>query len=639
MKINFCLLVVLINCANSFGQTKIQEFGKFTSEERKLKLCSFDTDAEAIILFDQAIIFHTFQNNYVTNRRIRFKILKESGLQRANIEIPYITNNDYEFVNQIEAIVETVNEFNVAELTKIDKSDFFRKEKDDHISVVSIAVPNVKVGSIIEYQYTSTIKGYNGFSEWYFQSDIPVLLSSVALHSSKTGLFTHQVFKKTELPITIVDDNNDTKMVFEMTSLPGLSSEPYMEAPRDCLQRVQFQLASFRDFLGKTYDIPTTWDEFSEQLLNQSYFGNAVNKNIDGSKEIINNAKAIKNDLEKLTYLYDFITTSFKWNNQYSKFGRKGLSKVWSAKTGNSGEINLTLINLLKEAGITVYPLLVSSRDHGRINPKQIFIDQFNKVVALVEAEGKRYILDGTAQFTPPTIIPYDLYNSYGLIVRRKNSGFIKLSDDQGRFEDTYKIETVVEGTEKISQAVNRKSVSFSRIVQEMRWKEGKETFIKQYQNSLYPDITIDNFLLSNETALTQPLEQKFTISFPTVKSGNYLTLPLVLFAGIGKNPFIADQRFSNINFGAQQRIAVQNIIHLPNNLIPESLPANQTISNEDSSILFTRTITSSGNTLVADIKLTIKRTIFTPDEYPATKDLFKKIVALLDEPLVLKIK
>src|SRR4030095_8017280 len=87
----------------SFSQMGFPEFGKFTAEEISLKQCSFDPEAEAVILLDKAVVNHDDEYHMITERRIRIKILNEKGIDRANIVIPFYHKDNIEFLSKIEA--------------------------------------------------------------------------------------------------------------------------------------------------------------------------------------------------------------------------------------------------------------------------------------------------------------------------------------------------------------------------------------------------------------------------------------------------------------------------------------------------------------------------------------------------------
>src|SRR5262245_9489249 len=87
----------------SVAQRTVPEFGILTEEEKKLTECDFDKEADAVILFDKASADHNDQNNLVINRHIRIKILKQKGVQRADIDIPYYSKDDFEFIGDTKA--------------------------------------------------------------------------------------------------------------------------------------------------------------------------------------------------------------------------------------------------------------------------------------------------------------------------------------------------------------------------------------------------------------------------------------------------------------------------------------------------------------------------------------------------------
>src|SRR5688500_18683429 len=107
MKPLFCCLLLLTSYFG-IGQSSVPEFGKFTEEEKKLTECAFDKEADAIVLIDQASSDHDDEYRLITTRRIRIKVLKEKGIGRADIMIPYRSYEDVEFISNVEAIIANV---------------------------------------------------------------------------------------------------------------------------------------------------------------------------------------------------------------------------------------------------------------------------------------------------------------------------------------------------------------------------------------------------------------------------------------------------------------------------------------------------------------------------------------------------
>src|SRR6266496_3615255 len=94
------LLLAIVNlCA---AQTTLPEFGDISEDEKKLTVSSFDKEADAVVIFDEASADHNDQYNLISTRRIRLKILKQKGIRYGDIEIRYISKDDIEYVGDIE---------------------------------------------------------------------------------------------------------------------------------------------------------------------------------------------------------------------------------------------------------------------------------------------------------------------------------------------------------------------------------------------------------------------------------------------------------------------------------------------------------------------------------------------------------
>ena len=167
----FCLAITVT------GKTQASDYGAFTQEEKVLKQVPFDKEADAVILFDVATASYNDAYNLIIERRIRIKILKDKGINNANIEIPYYTQNDFETITNIRGVTYSVNGTGTDIQTELASKDLFRQKINDNFSVVKFALPNVKVGSIVEYNYQDIYKNFGGLDNWYFQTELPTLFS------------------------------------------------------------------------------------------------------------------------------------------------------------------------------------------------------------------------------------------------------------------------------------------------------------------------------------------------------------------------------------------------------------------------------------------------------------------------------
>ena len=101
----------------------------------------------------------------------------------------------------------------------------------------------------------------------------------------------------------------------------------------------------------------------------------------------------------------------------------------------------------------------------------------------------------------------------------------------------------------------------------------------------------IDSFRVENEEFDSLPLNQDIRFSCSLQQSGDYLMVPLHLFSGLGKNPFVADQRFTQINFGCRRSITFNESFTVDKNFTIDALPKNISLMMPDTSIIFKRIV------------------------------------------------
>ena len=619
-----------------FAQTEPQPFGEFSTRDKSLKTVDFDPGADAVILQDVATANYNDNYNLVFDRRVRIKILKEKGIAYGNVEIPYYSKDGFETITNVEGVVLSLDGNNQETWKQLRRSDVFRTQVNERVSLVKFALPDVKVGSILEYHYQSTSKHYGGLENWYFQSELPTLLSSFYLTVVPNAEFRYNVKKRQDLPIYLNNAKGSGMVKFQMANIAGLRNEPYMDSPKDYLQHVDFQFTGYVTSSGNKVDYMQKWGDVSKELMSESYFGKQIDKVLANSEAAINTFNAIAPLEKRLAAIHRYVNQQFSWDGIKSKFAYKDLKEVWEKKKGNSGEINLIFINLCKKAGLTVYPLLVSERSNGKVFTEVPILDNFNKTLAYIEIGDKQFVVDAIDEHTPLNLIPSSVLNTTGFIVHNKTGRLKELKDD-ARANTT--LITVVQNINPNGQAdgeVNVLCSDYARVSRLRDYMRDKEDFKTNYFTSAVPGISIDSLTVSNAENDSLPFEQSLAFHLPANVSGNYKIISTNLFTGLTKNPFISDNRFSNINFGSKQHTALNAQFILPEDLKPEELPKSVRLTLPDNSISLTRTVSVTGNTIYVQIVLKIDNPVFTSNDYPMVQAFYKKMFSYLDEQIVL---
>lgn len=623
---------------NAYGQTKVPEFGEFQTTEKNMKVCEFDPEAEAVIILDKAESNHNNDGNLITKRRIRTKILKEKGIQLGNINLYFYSKEDFETIYDIHAVVYNKQPNGMEETKELDNSAIFTAKVNENWSEKRFALPGVRVGSIIEYEYTTQSKNYNGLRDWYFQTNLPTMLSAYRLVVLPNHEFAYQVNKSSTLPIVVKSDRFDGSTYFEMSNIAALREEPFMDAKTDYLQKVEFQLSGYSSRFGGRTRYMTTWEELSRELMQNPNFGGQINKNISADI-LLSELNSLNSPYDKMKLIYRYVQKNIHIRGNKTIYVEDGVKEAFRNKLGNSAEINLLLINLLRSAGLEVYPLLVSERYHGKVQEKYPFLDQFNNVLAWVKIDDKKYVLDASSAYTPPDIIPAMVVNTRAFLVDRKKGGIIDLSDSTRKDRNKITLTATIDADGNINGKAVTRSYDYARLKRRSAYQKSKEDLISEYYSGPHSAIKIDSFIVNNLESDSLPLEQRFQYQLPINASGEYRMLNLNLFTGLQNSPFISDIRFTDVNFGYLQHHELLELITLPEGWEPEALPKDSRLITPDNSISCSRYITFTNNNLNVLFRIEFNKAVFDSGEYPMLKEFFKRMINMLNEQVILRQK
>ncbi len=620
----------------TIAQSSPPEFGVFSQEEINLKECPFDKEAEAVILFNDAFSYYDDEHKLITTYRTRIKILTQSGLDRGDIKIPFYTEDEFEFIRNIEGV--TYNPNDRPDQSYLNQKSIYTEKKDKYYSIMKFALPNVKVGSIIEYKYESVMKHYGGLDHWFFQNDIPTIKSSYLLEIIPNAEFSYVLSKKPNYPVVVKPMPDAGKIYFEMNNIPALRFEPFMDAPKDYLQRVEFQFSGYTNEFGKK-DVNTTWKDISYNLSTNDNLGNISRKGLTVNDDFKALVERQTTNTAKLVLIYNYVRNNFTWDGYDSKFAADGLRKVWEKRSGTSGEINLILIKLLQSFDVNASPLLVSERDHGKIDPKIPLIERFNKTVAYAVADGKTFILDATQKFCKPGLTPYNLLNTYALIVDKKNDRLLEIESKNEAYKNQIDIKTTLDANGVLKGTAVIQNDEYAQQLVSERISGNEKKYVQKELEEPHEGLKIDSFAYKNIKADSVALTEHIKFNTHINENGGYLLLNYNLFTGLSKNPFKNQERFTNINFGFPYHMLLNETIELPSNGKVDDLPKNKILETPDKNIVVSRTISKSGNLVTIKIEFLQTITLVPYDNYDDLKEFYKLMIDMLNEPIVVKLE
>ncbi len=644
MKQYVILILLIFSLSTLTAQTtKLPDFGKVDVAELQLKECSFDKNAGAMVLFSEGESLFKLDLNAMANPvftqteyHVRIKIFNKEGFDQANVKIRYRISSDVS-IKHFSAQTYNLDGGGNIVVTKVEKNSIYDKKINTRYTERVFVFPDVKEGSVLEYKYT--LDG-SAISNWYFQKPVPVKLSRFI--TSLPPELVVAAAPNVNLPMqkgTGTDNNNNVNW-YEMRDIPALKDEPFMSCANDYLQRIETNLVAV-DFPGRPrISLTEMWPAIVKGLTKDEDFGEQLKKNIPRTADLDAMLQGVSDPYQKMRIIHSYVRKNMEWNEYDNIWALNGVKSAWKDKKGTSGEINLILINLLKDAGLNVHPILLSTVDNGVINTGVPGYDQFNKVMAHVEIGDKVYILDAVEKNTPSYLIPSEVMASEGLLISKPESGewgWKTLWDADHKNDKAIMINGALDKDGMLKGTASVRSADYARVKLMPLIKKGAEKE-KEALISL-PDMKIDSLVVENMDNDTLPLTQSFNFNVPTATSGEYHYFLANMFTGLEKNPFIADQRQTDVFYGVTQDYTIDAVFTLPDGYVMDDLPKNVKMITPDTSIIFSRKSDFQDGLLSVLIHLEFKTPMYPVADYDIFKEFYKKLFDFLNDKFVYKKK
>ncbi len=668
------MLVILAFC-NQAALANKAKWGQVSLNELKMTFYEPDPDAAAVVLSDFGYSYMQYQSQggsfqLVFERHKRIKILKKSGYDHATHAIPLYHNasNKKEKLHSLKGFTYNLVDGKVVK-TKLNSDDTFTEKVNDNWDNKKFTMPNVVEGSVIEFSYTVTSDFYSNLQSWEFQEDIPVLWSEYIVRMYEyfdfkpmiQGYFafetlpvkkvTEKIYYKQEggfdvssaggqrVPssVTTIDVEAITSH-WQAQNIPALKEEPYITTLEDYVTKISFDLSAVRWPNQPAKPYSQTWASLDNTLLNADDFGGQLNKGGFLKSEIAAISAIHKEPEAKMLAMHNLIKSKMKWDGKY-RIGASGtIRKAYDNGTGSSGDINLLLVAALREAGLEADPVILSTRNHGRIMPMFAQLSKFNYVVAHVSIDGKTYLLDATDAFNTPNMLPYRCLNGEGRLVRKDNaSTWVPLTSPE-RMVELYNVQMEVNAS---GQFESKWSLSSSGYAAQHKRKEahteGKDKYLEKFKKNLQ-DWEVSNLEIKNMEELSKPFSISCEAhSTETVVAGDLIYLNPLLFSRMKENPFKMEDRQFPVDYGMAQETTYILNFRVPDGYKVEELPKNAIIDLPDGGGRFSYMLAVQGNVIQLSSRMNLRKPLYFAEEYTSLKEFYGHVVAKQAEQIVLR--
>ncbi|GAB3530430.1 hypothetical protein GCM10027443_11010 [Pontibacter brevis] len=639
-------LLFFLFCGSwSEGWAQAAKFGKIDEAELAMRTYDKDTSAAAVILSDYGYTSFnlTGELQVVTQRHMRIKILKKSGYDWANISVPYYMNGSTkDRVGSIKGFTYNLENGKIQK-EKLDSKTVFDEQRNEYWHLKKFTMPNVKEGSVIDVSYVIMSDRVYNMREWEFQTTIPTVWSEY--RASIPQYFDYKFQMQGYHPLHKNDKQNqggnqivNNAYVWVMKDVPALKEEKYITTLGDYQSKIEFELQQV-NIPGRGAEVMTgNWSKVTDDLLSSSSFGTQLNRSGFYKDDLAAISAKHKEPEEQMRAIYELVQSRMKWNQHYGVYTSNPIRKAYDLRQGSAAEINLLLTSMLLEAGLDAGPVLVSTREHGRVvTSYSPMINKFNYVIAHVNVGGKEYLLDATDPLLPVGMLPFRCLNGSGRLIKKNDQRWVELSANT-TYTRLFDATITISPQGEITGTGHESAGGYKALYMRKEiLDEGESKFAESLAKEV-GDFKISKPQIKNLRDVNKALDITYNISAGGSGQANHIIyLNPMLGQAEEENPFKLEKRLYPVDFGTPIDETYICRITIPEGYELDEIPKGLIVNLPEKSGRFMYVVQQEGNTLQVLSKVSISKPMFSAPEYAGLKEFYNQIIAKQAEQVVLK--
>lgn len=656
-----CLAVQQISAQ---GKNSIK-FGKVTAADFNITSPAIDTSTNAVILADMGSSVINGNNKgffslQFTHLR-RIKILSKKGMDAADVSISlYTSGNAEEKLDECKAITYHLENGEVKQ-TKLENSAIFKEKLSKNVAIRKFTFPNVKEGAILEYTYTITSDFLSHLRSWEFQGTswprvyteytvkIPQFFNYVFLaqgyiplkseNSSKMQNYSvsDQSGTQASRPISLTGYENTNSWVAR--DVPALKEENYTSTIDNHLSKIDFQLKQTEFPGGSPTEYIGSWAKAADNMMKREDFGSELTKlNLWLNDDIKTITEGANSSQEKIRRIYAFVRDNFTatYNSGMFLNDNTTLKDIFRKKSGNVGEINLLLIAMLRNAGATAHPVMISTRGHGWTHPVYPLMTKYNYLVCETIIDGQRVYLDASQPKMGFGKLSPDCYNGSGFVVKQQPSNIS--FDADSVLERKVTMIFLTQDDKNGLKGIFKSTPGYfeSTTIRNKLAKESMDDLLKEIKKSYAFPITLDKPFVDSLNKFDYPVCIGYDLNFDFEDQEIVYLNPM--FSEITtKNPFSAAERKYPVEMPF--KVSENYILNMdiPKGYKVDEIPKSARVKLNENDGMFEYLITATDQKIMLNCRIDLKKANFAAEDYQSLREFFGYVTKKQSEQIVLK--
>lgn len=575
----------------------------------------------------------------------RIKIFDEEGKKYANVETDSYPGGYH--VKDLKARTirpdGTVVEFQGKPFEKI-----VAKYKGFSVKAKTFSIPDVQVGSIIEYKYVLTWdNSYVHDSQWTVQEPLVTREGQFNLTIAELGDGLNISWNVHLLPKEYQPKNEKNTVKLTLNNIPAFEKEEFMPPEDEIRARVEF-IYSDKKFDATMDDY---WKRESKEWTSKAE--EFMDKKKAAEREVGSLTTTADSPDAKLRKLYDRVQALRNLTYERAKSEKEeareklkdnnNIEDVLKHGYAYHNQLIRTFVALARAAGFPATILRVQERDRGFLHKELRRFDLLDTELAVVTVNGKEMYLDPGVPFCPFGLLSWEDTGIPGLLLNKEGAQWSK--SPSPRPEDslrkriasftldadgtlTGEVKVVFQGLD----ALNRR-MSARNDDEAARKKELEDLFKGWMPATANIELgKIDDFTKSSDRF---EVTYKVTLPGMAAATGKRILLPFSIFAGSDNNPFQHVKRIHPVYFRSPYEEIDEIKITLPEGMKVETLPAGKLIPTEFAEMQWKTQADEHSISLTRDVRM--HGNFFRTEHYPALRGFLDQVKGVTDEQAILR--
>ena len=626
-----CFAVVLFLAVCCHAGVPGEDWLPVTDRDLKFKEVPSDPGAAAVQLYYAHNIDDTQKTDFVYRR---IKVLNEAGRSRGNVELVVFPETE---IHDIQA--RTIHsDGTIIDLPVNPFEKVLVKGRGVKILAQTFTLPEVTVGSIVEYRYTVVHKKNWRRPEWLLEDDLYTVHEHFLFRYSAKETVSFVVTRSKARP-----QQTSGQVELDLTDVPRFEAEEQMPPVDNYRATVRFSKGM--QFTQSDWGIVARYLATSFNLFigDHKEIGAAATEAIGNATDVEEKLRRLytrAQQIRNLTYERDRTKTEEKKEQLKPN---KHVVDVLKRGYGSRDDVTMFFIALARQAGFSASVVLAATRSETFFQEESLTPGHYDSMIAAVLMNGRDVFLDPGTRYCPYGLVPWVRTSTAGIKLSSYGGTFFTLPParpDQASLARTARVELSADGVLKGGVTVRYEDGEAleHRLAALQTDDAGRKKTMEEELKQWLPELAVVSMTNSQgwdngDAALIA----NFQVEIPSyaVQAGKRLLVPANLFIERKKNLFQRPERKYPVYYPYPFSEIDTVVIKLPEGVALETFPDPQTA--KPAFAQYTNSGKVADQQIINSRSFAVKQFLFQPSAYPQLREFFGKVHAGDEGQVVLR--